>query len=158
MSDLLDIKLIIDKDCPKLNVTIRSNERNKDVEGIIAAIQGYANKKMPMVPAYFKDSVVMLPQRQIIRIYVSNRKIMVQTGERIYEAKKPLREIEELLDGDRFVRISQSEIINLMKVTRFDFSGAGTIGVELDNGEKTWVARRRVKDVKDALRRGGNNG
>lgn len=158
MSDLLDIKLVIDKSCPKLNVLITNNERNEDVEGIIAAIQGYANKKVPMVPAYFKNSVVMLPQRQIIRLYIDNRKVMLQTVQRVYEVKKSLRELEELLDPDRFIRISQSEILNIRKVKSFDFSAVGTIGVELENGESTWVARRRVRDVKRALEKGGRNG
>ena len=157
MSDLLDIKLIIDKDCKKLNVVITNNERNDDVEGVISAIQAYANKKIPMVPAYFKDSVVMLPQRQIFRIFITNRRVVVETAQRTYEVKKTLRELEEMLDKDRFVRISQSEILNLRKVKSFDFSAVGTIGVELENGESTWVARRRVRDVKKALARGGND-
>ena len=158
MSDLLDIKLIIDKDCKKLNVVITNNERNDDVEGVISAIQAYANKKIPMVPAYFKDSVVMLPQRQIFRIFITNRRVVVETAQRTYEVKKTLRELEEMLDKDRFVRISQSEILNLRKVKSFDFSAVGTIGVELENGESTWVARRRVRDVKKALAKGGNDG
>ncbi len=141
---MLDIKLVIDKDCPKLNILITSSERNEDVEGVISAIQGYANKKIPMIPAYFKDSIVMLPQRQILRIFIDNRKVVVHTANRSYEAKKSLREHEEMLDSDRFVRISQSEILNLRKVKSFDFSAVGTIGVELENGESTWVARRRV--------------
>jgi DNA-binding LytR/AlgR family response regulator len=114
------------------------------VEGVISAIQGYANKKIPMISAYFKDSIVMLPQRQILRIFIDNRKVVVHTANRSYEAKKSLREHEEMLDSDRFVRISQSEILNLRKVKSFDFSAVGTIGVELENGESTWVARRRV--------------
>jgi len=158
MSDLLDIKLIIDKACEKLTVTIRNNERNDDVEGVIAAIEAYANKKVPMVPAYFKDSVVMLPQGQIFRLYISNRKVMVQTSGRVYEVRKTLRELEAVLDPDRFVRISQSEIINIRKVKSFDFSAAGTIGVEMENGESTWVARRRIRDVKSALMKGGSHG
>lgn len=158
MSDLLDIKLVIDKDCRKLNVVITNNERNEDVEGVIAAIQRYANKKIPMIQAYFKESVVMLPQSQIIRLYINNRKVMVQTIQRIYEVKMNLRELEEILDPERFVRSSQSEIINLRKVRSFDFSAVGTIGVLLENGESTWVARRRVRDVKRALERGGSDG
>ena len=158
MSDLLDLKLIIDKECQKLTVTIRNNERNEDVEGIIAAVQSYEDRKVPMIPAYFKDSMVMLPQRQIIRLFVSGRKVMVQTSERTYEVKRPLREIEAMLDSSLFVRISQSETINIRKVKNFDFSAVGTIGVVLENGESTWVARRRVKYVKDALVGGSNDG
>ena len=100
----------------------------------------------------------MLPQRQIVRLYITNRKVMVETGQRVYEVKKNLRELEEILDPNRFVRISQSEILNLHKVKSFDFSAVGTIGVELENGESTWVARRRVRDVKRALAKGGNDG
>lgn len=158
MSDLLDLKLIIDKECQRLTVTIRNNERNEDVEGIIAAVQSYEDRKVPMIPAYFKDSMVMLPQRQIIRLFVSGRKVMVQTSERTYEVKRPLREIEAMLDSSLFVRISQSETINIRKVKNFDFSAVGTIGVVLENGERTWVARRRVKNVKDALAGGSNDG
>lgn len=158
MSDLLDIKLNIDEACEKLTVTITNKERNDDVEGVITAIQAYANKKVPMISAYFKDSVVMLPQRQIYRAYIANRKIMVQTSGRVYEVKKTLSELEALLDPERFVRISQSEIINLKKVKSFDFSAIGTIGVELENGESTWVARRRVRNVKEALTKGGGHG
>jgi DNA-binding LytR/AlgR family response regulator len=158
MSDLLDIKLVIDKDCPKLNILITSSERNEDVEGVISAIQGYANKKIPMIPAYFKDSVVMLPQRQIIRMYIANRKVLVHTSGRVYEVRKNLKELEDLLDSERFVRISQSEIINIRKVKSFDFSSVGTIGVLLENGDSTWVARRRIKKLKAVLAKGGNDG
>ena len=150
---MLDIKLIIDQEWPKLTVYIKNNERNEDVEALIAAVQAFSDRKIPLIPAYFRESLVMLPQRQIIRFYIHNRKLMVQTAERLYEVKKPLREVEEILDENRFVRISQSETINLRRVKSFDFSTVGTIGVELENGETTWVARRRVKDVKEALAR-----
>jgi DNA-binding LytR/AlgR family response regulator len=83
---------------------------------------------------------------------------MVQTEDNLYETKKTLREVEEILDSDKFVRISQSEIINIRKVVSFDFSFAGTIGVELKNGERTFVARRRVKYVKEALEKGDKDG
>ena len=157
MSELLDIKLIIDQEWPKLTVYIKNKERNEDVEALIAAVQAFSDRKIPLIPAYFRESLVMLPQRQIIRLYIHNRKLMVQTAERLYEVRKPLREVEDLLDQSRFVRISQSETINLRRVKSFDFSTVGTIGVELENGETTWVARRRVKDVKEALARGDHN-
>ena len=127
------------------------------MEALIAAVQAFSDRKIPLIPAYFRESLVMLPQRQIIRLYIHNRKLMVQTAERLYEVRKPLREVEELLDQSRFVRISQSETVNLRRVKSFDFSTVGTIGVELENGETTWVARRRVKDVKEALARGDHN-
>ncbi len=60
-------------------------------------------------------------------------------------------EIEEILDKKKFVRISQSENINIKRVKNFDFSVTGTIGLELENGDITWVSRRRIKDVRALL-------
>jgi DNA-binding LytR/AlgR family response regulator len=151
MSDLPDIKLIIDEAFEKLTVIIKNRENNEDVEGVINAIQSYANNQKPMIQAYFKGSVVMLPQRKIFRIYIVNRKILIQTSERLYEVRKNLRDLEEMLDPESFIRISQSEILNIKRVKNFDFSSTGTIEVELENGEKTYVSRRRVKEIKAAL-------
>ncbi len=151
MSDLPDIKLIIDEAFEKLTVIIKNRENNEDVEGVINAIQSYANNQKPMIQAYFKGSVVMLPQRKIFRIYIVNRKILIQTSERLYEVRKNLRDLEDLLDSESFIRISQSEILNIKRVKNFDFSSTGTIEVELENGEKTYVSRRRVKEIKAAL-------
>lgn len=151
MSDLPVIKLIIDEAIEKLTVIIKNREKNDDVEGVINAIQTYADKKQPMIQAYFKGSVVMLPQRQIFRVYIVNRKIMIQTSESLYEVRKNLRDLEEVLDQESFIRISQSEILNIKRVKNFDFSSTGTIGVELENGEKTYVSRRRVKEIKAVL-------
>ena len=151
MSDLPDIKLIIDEAFEKLTVIIKNRENNEDVEGVINAIQTYANNQKPMIQAYFKGSVVMLPQRKIFRIYIVNRKILIQTSERLYEVRKNLRDLEEMLDSESFIRISQSEILNIKRVKNFDFSSTGTIEVELENGEKTYVSRRRVKGIKAAL-------
>ena len=151
MSDLPVIKLIIDEAIETLTVIIKNRERNDDVEGVINAIQTYADKKQPMIQAYFKGSVVMLPQRQIFRVYIVNRKIMIQTSESLYEVRKNLRDLEEVLDQESFIRISQSEILNIKRVKNFDFSSTGTIGVELENGEKTYVSRRRVKEIKAVL-------
>ena len=151
MSDLPDIKLIIDEAFERLTVIIKNRENNEEVEGVINAIQTYANNQKPMIQAYFKGSVVMLPQRKIFRIYIVNRKILIQTSERLYEVRKNLRDLEELLDPESFIRISQSEILNIKRVKNFDFSSTGTIEVELENGDKTYVSRRRVKEIKAAL-------
>jgi DNA-binding LytR/AlgR family response regulator len=57
-----------------------------------------------------------------------------------------------MLNPDRFLRISQSEIINLYKARCFKFDRAGTINIELENGDVTWVSRSRVKAIKNLIK------
>ena len=49
------------------------------------------------------------------------------------------------------VRISNSEIVNLDYVTALDLSLAGTIRMTLDHSVNTYVSRRYVKRIKEAL-------
>ncbi len=77
---------------------------------------------------------------------------MIQTDAGHYAVKKSLTALEEDLNPKRFLRISQSEIVNLYKVRCFDINIAGTIGIEFDNGTKSWAARSRVKALKKLLK------
>jgi DNA-binding LytR/AlgR family response regulator len=77
---------------------------------------------------------------------------MVQTEKDTYFVKKSLSGLEEDLNPKRFFRISQSEIVNISRVKRFDINMAGTIGVEFENGQKSWAARSRVRAIKDMIR------
>lgn len=149
--EIPQIKLIIDKDCPQLSVFIRARERNETVRGVISAIRTYAEGVYPSILVSLDESARLLSQKSIVRIYIVNRKVMVEAEGETFVSRKNLTEIEQILDPERFVRISKSEIINISQVIQFDFSAAGTIGVELSNGETTWVARRRMKDVKKML-------
>ena len=60
-------------------------------------------------------------------------------------------ELEDRLDKNSFVRISNSEIINLKKVKGFDLSFTGTICVKMKNGRVTYVSRRYVSKIKQVL-------
>ena len=144
-------KVITEKGWPRLTVYIKNSEHNEDVENIIGAIQAYVDNEVPSIMAFSRDGMELVPQKKIIRLYVADRKVCIETEDRKYEVRKSLQEIETDLDKSRFIRISQSETINISKVKRFDFSSAGTIGVEFCNGQSTWVARRRVRDVKRLL-------
>ena len=97
------------------------------------------------------DKVEVLEQTNLIRIYASGGKVFAATDKGEYVLRLRLYELEERLDARQFVRISNSEIVNLRKVSNFDLSFTGTICVKLQDGTVTYVSRRYVPKIKKIL-------
>ncbi len=106
----------------------------------------------PQVLCGFKDDTLeILEQSDMLRIYAVSGKVFASSANSEYSLRLRLYELEERLDKNKFVRISNSEIINLKKVKSFDLSFAGTICVTLSNGAVTYVSRRYVAKIKQVL-------
>ena len=152
MRNGIDIDVILDSNYMDPKITIHTKERTEEIDAIIEAIEAASENEYPRIPVSQDDRVILLPQREIIRVHTQGRKLEIETDKGSYMVGRTLSSLEEVLNEDRFIRISQSEIINLYKVKRFDIGLMGTIGVEFENGTKSWVARSRVKMVKEMLK------
>ena len=151
MRNAVDIDVQIDPNCADPQIVIRTSRMTPEIDAIVHAIENCTGSVYPTVPAYDGDTMVLLSQRDIVRVYVESRRLIVRTERGGFVARKTLAEMEALLDSGRFLRISRSEIINLHKVSNFDFSLTGTIHVRFDDGTGTWVARRYVRSIQQTL-------
>lgn len=97
------------------------------------------------------EKVEVIEQGDLIRVYANAGKVYAVTDKGEYTIRLRLYEMEERLNYNQFVRISNSEIINLKKVENFDLSFTGTICVKLVNGTTTYVSRRYVSKIKTIL-------
>ena len=97
------------------------------------------------------DKVELLDYDVIIRFYAEEGKVFARTERGLYQIRLRLYEVEERLDNGKFVRISNSEIVNLKKVKSLDLSFVGTICMELSNGEVSYVSRRYVSKITKVL-------
>ena len=154
MNNMVDIDVIIDENYIEPKVNILTKSKTKQVESIINSIENAQENEYPYLTGYIDGKAEFISQRDIVRVYIENRKIIIETAEKLYYTKKNLTMLESILNPSRFVRISQSEIINLYKVIHFEFNIAGTIGVKMENSKKTWVARSRVKSIKNIINNG----
>ena len=153
MKSMVDIEVVIDENYANPEVSIRTKARTTQVENIIMAIENVSENDFPMIPANIGNKIELISQRDIVRVFTEGRKISIQTDDETFSTNKTLSNIEDMLNPERFLRISQSEIINLYKVKQFDIDIAGTIGIEFDNGTKSWASRSRVKAIKEMLRK-----
>ena len=153
MNKIVDVEVILDDKFADPKITIRTKEKSKLVEDIIEAVENISGTDFPSVPGLTGEKVEFISQRDIVRVYTSGRKLIIQTDNNSFFSTKTLSKIEEVLNKDRFIRISQSEIVNMRKVKQFEMKLVGTIGLEFENGEKTWVSRSSVKTVKAFLKK-----
>ncbi len=144
----LNIKIDTSVEEPEaLIITPRmSEEVNKIVDYI-----GRLNGEPTVISDVKDDKVEILEQGEFIRAYAEGGKVFVRTEKGLYQIRLRLYELEERLDGSIFVRISNSEIVNLKKVKSIDLSFVGTICMEMSDGDVSYVSRRYVSKIKKIL-------
>lgn len=144
----MKIEIRIDENCKEPKIIVVTDKVTNEINEIIKRL----SDDRPKVIAGVKDGVVqVIEPYDIYRIFAESGKVIAETNQGKYTLRLRLYEIEQRLDSRLFVRISNSDIINLKKVKGFDLSFAGTICVTLVNGTVTYVSRRFVAKIKQLL-------
>ncbi|MBR4078868.1 MAG: LytTR family transcriptional regulator [Christensenellaceae bacterium] len=94
--------------------------------------------------------IVRIRYPDILRIYTEQQRVFCETADGCYQLHERLYVLEEML-GDPFVRISNSEIVNIRHVIRLDARLSGTICVYLEKNIMTYASRRYVRKIKEKL-------
>lgn len=124
---------------------------NRMTDEVNALIQMLSETEPKLITGFREDTAAVLDEKDILRIYAANGKVFAVLPSGEYTLRLRLYEIEERLKQQYFVRISNSEIINLKKVKSFDLSFTGTICVVFSDGSKTYASRRYVTKLKGVL-------
>lgn len=144
----MQLEVRIDSSYIEPKVIILTASMTEDVNIILNKLSNQA----PQIISGSKDNKIeVIELEDLIRIYASSGKVYAVTHKGEYTLRLRLYEIEERLPPHQFVRISNSEIINLKNVNNFDLSFTGTICVKLSNGITTYVSRRYVSKLKKLL-------
>lgn len=144
----MQIEIKIDERCTEPKITIVTNKVTDEIREITKKLAG---EQTQMIAGFLDEQVTILEPNQIYRIFALNGKVYAETEPQKYVIRLRLYEMEQRLASNSFVRISNSEIINLKKVRGFDLSFTGTICVSLSNGTVTYVSRRYVAKIKQLL-------
>ena len=144
----MQVEIKIDSSCIDPKVIILTASMTEDVSNIVKKLSENSSQ---IISGYKDEKIEILEQTDLIRIYANSGKVYAVTNKGEYILRLRLYEIENRLPSNQFIRISNSEIINLKKVKSFDLSITGTICVQLTNGTVTYVSRRYVSKLKKIL-------
>lgn len=144
----MQVEIKIDKKFKEPQIIIVADKMTEEIDAVFKILSESGYK----IIAGFSDNIVtMLEEKDIIKIYASCGKVYAMTDKGEYLLKLRLYEIEEKFSGASFVRISNSELINLKKVKSFDLSITGTILVRFSDGSSSYASRRYVSKIKKIL-------
>ena len=144
----VQVEVKLDMTATEPKVIILTNRMTEEVHSIV---QMLSETEPKLIAGFREETVTVLDEKDILKIYAANGKVYAVLPSGEYTLRLRLYEIEERLKPQHFVRISNSEIINLKKVKSFDLSFTGTICVVLSDGSKTYASRRYVAKLKEVL-------
>lgn len=147
----MKIEISIENELKERKVVIHTDEVDGEITSLVERIKGSAREKTDSMTAFDESGALFISPKDICRIYSQDKKVFAETAEGTYTLKARLYELEEALDSRVFMRISNSEIINLRQVMRMDTSMTGTICVSMKNGTQTYASRRYVALIRKQL-------
>ena len=152
----MKLNINIDAGAKEPEIMITTAHMTEDINRVVDFVSRLDDAPT-IISGIREDKVELLDPEVIVKIYAEDSKVFAKTEKGSYLIRLRLYEVEERLDNSKFVRISNSEIVNLKKVKSLDLSFVGTICMELSNGEVSYVSRRYVSKIKRVLGLWGEN-
>ena len=144
----MKVRLDIDKQYAEEQIIIEAPTLSPRVQKVKDFVQSLDQKET--LKGKFQDQVFLIEIQKIQRIYIENRKVIAETGNRIYALDIRLYQVVEILPAS-FVQISQSEIVNIDAISHLKLTSNGLIEIYLKNDSFTYSSRRYLKAIKEKL-------
>lgn len=145
----MKVELHIDPSLKRPRVVIYAPVNTPELQDLARRLA--AEGGCPTLTAFQDGQALLLPLGDVLRFFADGKGVSCQTAGGVYAVRQRLYELEQALEGTRFVRVSHSEIVNLGKVSALDLSLTGTIKMTLEGSVTAYASRRYVRQIKRAL-------
>lgn len=145
----INVRFECDPALEGIEVIIRAREQDGTVKELMQKLNGCPADMFAVFDEY--GNFRSIRAGEIISASVSGKLVSLLTADGSWYTRQTLQNLESALSGERFVRISRFELINLDQVVRYDFTIAGTLRIELNGGTETWASRRCIPAIRRKL-------
>ena len=135
-----------------IEVIINTSKITKELEDLINLINETSKGEINTILGKDDNKISVINVDEIMYIYSENQCNFCKTEKGTFKISEKLYDLESKLPRDKFIRISNSAIINIKYVDCFDVGVVGTILVKFIDESTEYVSRRRVKDVMKFLK------
>ena len=147
----MKVGINIDRSAEEVVVLITAQEQSRTVNALYEHIVEFDKKSLETLTVYKDDIAKIVNVTDVFRIYTGNQKVYIQTHQGEYAIRYRLYELEAALDKKLFLRISNSEIVNIKKIRDIDLSIIGRICIRFEDNTQTYVSRRYIPKIKKSL-------
>lgn len=139
----------------EIEIQIKAKSNSNTLNKIIENIQN-VSENIDTIIGIKESNISIISVEDIMCFYSMEQNNYCKTSSGEFKIKKKLYELEESLDKNTFVRISNSCIVNIKFVQSFDLSMIGNIIVKFKDGTSEYVSKRRIPYVMKFLKERGN--
>lgn len=137
-----------DKKLGDIDIVIRASERDSQVAELIESLSVREPQKLTVLDR--DNCPCVIEEDSIVFVSADGKNVRVTAESGVYKAKQSLQNMEDMLSR-KFLRVSRFELVNLSMVQKYDFTIAGTLRIEFDNGMETWASRRYIPLIRERL-------
>ena len=136
-----------DKSQPEV-VEIHCHKISDEVKEIVA----FVKSRQGQLTGVIDDRQFEIALGDIFYIEAVDNKVFIYTQSKVYETKQKLYELEDVLKEKKFLRISKSTLLNLMKISSIKPALNGRFTAVLYSDEEIVISRKYVPEFKKALK------
>ena len=145
----VNVRFERDRALELIDVLIRASERDAQVKELMEHVSGQPPDVITVTDTAGKARSIVTDD--IISASVTKKLTLLATEDGNYTVRLPLQNLEEMLDADKFLRVSRHELINTDKIKQYEFLANGTLRLMLSGGVETWASRRCIPAIRKLL-------
>ncbi|WP_105106728.1 LytTR family DNA-binding domain-containing protein [Streptococcus suis] len=145
----MKVKLAISPEILEDLVTIEAQAMSEQVSHLMTYIQNL-DKQRSSLTVKKGEQVYLVEHDEIVRLYLEDRLLQVETVENVYTSNLRLYQVKEDLPAN-FLQISQSEFIHIKQLDHLKLTANGLVKLVMKNGSVTYSSRRYLKVIKERL-------
>ncbi|HFI0350927.1 TPA: LytTR family DNA-binding domain-containing protein [Streptococcus suis] len=145
----MKVKLAISSEILEDLVTIEAQTMSEQITHLVTYIQNL-DKQRSSLTVKKGEQVYIVEHDEIVRLYLEDRLLQVETVENVYTSNLRLYQVKEDLPAN-FLQISQSEIIHIKQLDHLKLTANGLVKLVMKNGSVTYSSRRYLKVIKERL-------
>ena len=144
----MNIKLMLDPEDPMRKSLEELGIRDDPDSQYIISRQGAG---VNYVAGRKEDQQFYIDVKEIVFIESMGHDVLIHAADGIYNSGDRLKTLEQVLPADRFLRVSNSAIVNMKKIKRIESSIMQKFILHMTNGSKVDVTRSYYYIFRDRI-------